>query len=64
MVEILKTTDPIRLHFLKTLLEEAEIPAVVFGSGVYANVLPSRLMVPEDDADLARRLIAEAERDL
>lgn len=63
MVEVLKTDDPIRLHFFKTLLEEAEIDALVIDGGVYVQ-LPRRLMVPDDDADMARRLIAEAERSL
>jgi hypothetical protein len=65
MIEILKTSDPVRLHFLKTLLEEADIQAFVFdGGGQWPGALPSRLVVPDGDEDLARRLITEAERDL
>ncbi|RAK60468.1 hypothetical protein DJ021_11960 [Phenylobacterium hankyongense] len=30
MIQILATTDPVRLHFLRTMLEEAEIQVFVF----------------------------------
>jgi hypothetical protein len=63
MIEILRTDDPIRLHFCQTLLEEAEIAVLVVGGGVYAQ-MPSRLLVPDGEAELALRLIVEAERSL
>lgn len=62
MIELLKTADPVRLHFLKSLLEEAGIPAFVFeGGSPWPGAFPARLMVGDADAELARRLVAEAE---
>jgi hypothetical protein len=65
MIEILATTDPVRLHFLRSLLEEADIQVFVFDAGgQWPGAFPARLMVAADDEALARRLIAEAERGL
>jgi len=62
MIEVLETTDPVRLHFLKRFLEEAGLSAFVFGGeSPWPGAFPARLMVPEAEAELARRLIAEAE---
>ena len=65
MKEVLTTTDPVRLSFLRSVLEDAGVNTVVLDSGV-ASVLSSlftaRLMVEEDDYNQALRLIAEAER--
>ncbi|HSV03905.1 MAG TPA: DUF2007 domain-containing protein [Phenylobacterium sp.] len=62
MIEVLKTGDPVRLHFLKSLLEAADIQVFVFeGGSPWPGAFPARLMVPEAEADMARRLIAEAE---
>jgi hypothetical protein len=64
MIEILKTSDPVRLSFLQAVLEEAELHPFVFGAAAYPGVLDSRLMVPESEVELARRLIAQAEAEL
>ena len=64
MIEVLKTTDPVRLHVIRTLLEAAELHTVVVEASAYPGVLPSRLLVMDDEAPLARRVLAEAERDL
>jgi Putative prokaryotic signal transducing protein len=64
MIEILKTGDPVRLNFLTAVLEEADLHPFVVGPGPYPGVLLSRVMVPDSEAELARRLIVEAERDL
>ena len=62
MIAILETRDPVRLNFLKTILEDAELHPFIFGGvAPYPGALPSRLMVPESEAELARRLIAEVE---
>jgi hypothetical protein len=64
VIEILKTADIIRLHYLSALLEEAGIQAAVFdAAGQWPGAFPARLMVPADDEDLARRLIVQAERE-
>lgn len=62
MIELLKTSDRIRLHFLESYLREAGVRAFVFeGGSPWPGAFPARLMVPEDEEDLARRLIDEAE---
>ncbi|WP_297696992.1 DUF2007 domain-containing protein [Phenylobacterium sp.] len=62
MIEVAKTTDPVRLHFLKGLLEAADIQVFVFeGGSPWPGAFPARLMVPEAEADMARRLIREVE---
>ncbi len=64
MIEILKTRDAIRLNFLKSVLEAADIAAFIFEVGTWPGAFPARLMVSAEDEALARRLIAEAEADL
>lgn len=64
MIELLKTSDPVRLSFLTSVLEEAELHPFVLGASPYPGVLPSRLMVPDSEVELARRLIDEAEASL
>lgn len=62
MIAILETSDPVRLGFLTAILQEADFHPFVFGSGdPYPGTYPSRLMVPDDEAELARRLIAQVE---
>lgn len=63
MVELAKTTDMVRIGYLKMLLEDAGLHPFVFDSAsAYAGVIPARLMSPDDEAELARHLIAQAER--
>lgn len=64
MIEILKTSDPVRLSFLSAVLEEAELHPFVMSASAYPGVLDSRLMVPDGEVELARRIIVEAEADL
>ncbi|HZZ68263.1 MAG TPA: DUF2007 domain-containing protein [Phenylobacterium sp.] len=64
MVELLKTTDPVKLNVFKSLLEDAGLHPVVVEASAYPGVLPVRLLVTDDEAPQARRLIAEVERDL
>ena len=65
MIELLKTDDRIRLHFLRSVLEAAEIQVFIFdAAGAWPGALPARLMVGTGDAELARRLMVEAERGL
>ena len=61
MIEVLKTSDPVRLNFLRSVLEEADLHPFVMTASAYPGVLPSRLMVPDGEVDMARRLIAEVE---
>jgi hypothetical protein len=64
MIELLKTTDPVRLHFLKSMLEDAGLHPILIEASAYPGVLASRLAVPDDEGPAAKRVIAEAEREL
>ncbi|MDB5497333.1 MAG: putative prokaryotic signal transducing protein [Phenylobacterium sp.] len=62
MIAVLETHDPVRLGFLKMILEEGGLHPFVFDAGSpYRGALPSRLMVPESEAELAKHLIAQVE---
>jgi len=63
MVEIERTSDPVRLSVLRSVLTDAEIDHFVFDTGagnLWQGAIPVRVMVREDDLELARRAIAEA----
>ena len=62
MIQILETTDPVRLHFLKSMLEEAGLHPLLVEASAYPGVLASRLLVPDDEEPLARRVMDEAEK--
>ena len=64
MIEVLKTTSPVRLHFLKAMLEAAGLHPLLVEASAYPGVLASRLLVPDDEDVMARRVIAEAEKTL
>lgn len=67
MKEVLTTNDPVRLSFLRSVLEDAGIETVVLDTAlasVLSSAFSSRLMVDEDDLAQAKRIIAEAERSL
>ncbi len=65
MEELLRTNDPVRLSFLTALLRDAGIEPVVLDSHMSilegsASAIPSRLVVQEEDAGAARRILADA----
>ena len=63
MVEIERTLDPVRLSVLRSVLTDAGIETFVFDTGagaLWQGAIPSRLMVLDDDVDLARHAIAQA----
>ena len=63
MIEIERTTDPVRLSVLRSILTDAEIEHYVFDTGagnLWQGAIPLRLMVRDEDLELARRAIAEA----
>ncbi|HKT53526.1 MAG TPA: DUF2007 domain-containing protein [Caulobacteraceae bacterium] len=65
MIELVKTTERVRLNFLAAVLADAGIETKVFdeaAGSLWGQAIALRLMVAEDDLDRARRLIAEAER--
>jgi hypothetical protein len=59
MIEILKTTDPVRLNYIQAMLESAGLNPLLVEASAYPGVLASRLLAPDDEAAQARRLIAE-----
>jgi hypothetical protein len=65
MVEIVRTNDVVLVGFLQSLLENANIPVLVADMHMSAlegmiGAFPRRLLVPDDHAPQARRLIREA----
>jgi hypothetical protein len=62
MIAILETDDPIRLNFLKAVLEGAGLHPFIFDTHSAYRQLPNRLMVLESEVELARRLLAEIDR--
>ncbi|WP_029009857.1 DUF2007 domain-containing protein [Azospirillum halopraeferens] len=65
MTEILRTNDVVRLSWLSALLADAGIGAVVLDTHTSVlegsiGAIPRRLMVADDDAERARRVLADA----
>jgi len=55
MIELIKTTNPVRVSFLRAVLADAGIESFVADAGaasLWGTTIPARLMVAE--ADLAR----------
>jgi hypothetical protein len=64
MVELIKTSNPVRISFLRAVLSEAGIDSFVADAGaasLWGSTIPARLMVDEDDLARAKWLIANAE---
>lgn len=65
MVELLRTNDLVRLSWLTALLKDAGIEAVVLDAHTSViegsiNAIPRRLMVIDEDAVRARRVLDDA----
>ena len=65
VVEIVRTSDLVVIGFLQSLLENANIPVFVADMHMSAlegmtGIFHRRILVPEDHAAQARRLIGEA----
>lgn len=63
MIELERTDDPVRLSVLRSVLTDAEIDHFVFdgaASSLWRGAIPVRLMVRDEDLELARRAIAQA----
>ncbi len=63
MTELERTSDPVRLSVLRSVLTDADITHYVFDTwagNLWQGAIPMRLMVREEDLELARRAIAEA----
>jgi hypothetical protein len=65
MQVLVKSNDPIRLSFLVSLLRDAGIEADLLDGHVSAvegsiGAFPRRLVVSDDDAGRARRILSDA----
>ena len=63
MTELERLRDPVRLSALRAALSDAGVESFVLdgqASGLFNGVIPVRLMVIDDDAELARHVLAEA----
>lgn len=65
MIELMRTNDAVLISFVEALLRDAGVSffvadnhmSVIEGS---LGILPRRVMVDEDDADLAREILRDA----
>lgn len=66
MIEVLNTNDPVKLSFAEAVLKEAGISTIVLDAetaGLFGGALPwikRRVLVPDELADKAKRVLAEA----
>ena len=64
MIELLRTNDLVKLSFLEAVLRDGGIETIVLDQHMSvlegsAAAIPRRLMVIDDDADAARRILRE-----
>jgi len=65
MIELIRTNDVVLISFVEALLRDAQIGFFVADNNMSVvegslGILPRRVMVSEDDAGEARRLLADA----
>ncbi len=65
MIEILRTNDPVRLSWAEALLADAGVESFmmdIHASAIEGSIsaIQRRLMVADDDAERAKRILAEA----
>ncbi len=65
MIELVRTNDPVVISYIEALLRDADIAHFVADQNMSIlegsiGVLPRRVMVTEDDAQRARRLLMDA----
>ena len=63
MTELERTRDPVRLSALRAALADGGVESFVFDAAagsLLPPAIPARLMVVDDDADLARHILAQA----
>jgi hypothetical protein len=59
VVELLATTDPVRLSYLRAVLNDAGIETFAFDTAMpVPSAFPVRLMVQDEDEAAARRILA------
>ena len=65
MKELIRTNDAVIISFVESLLRDAGIDCLIADQNMSVldgslGILPRRIMVSDDDADEARRIIADA----
>jgi hypothetical protein len=63
MTELERVRDPVRLSALRAALADAGIESFVFDAGMgglFQGVIQARLMVADDDLELARHALKQA----
>ncbi len=65
MIELIRTNDAVVLSFVQSLLKDAGIECLLADQNMSVldgsiGVLPRRIMVPEGDADEARKILSDA----
>ena len=63
MIEVYSTNDPVQLSFVEAVLKDAKIKLDSQTASIFGGSLPwinRRVLVPEDQADQARRVLKEA----
>ncbi|PSJ61474.1 DUF2007 domain-containing protein [Pseudaminobacter soli (ex Li et al. 2025)] len=65
MIELVRTNDAVVISFIESLLRDAGIEFFIADQNMSVldgsiGVLPRRIMVSNDDADAARRLLTDA----
>lgn len=65
MIEILKTNNPVTLSFAMSCLKDSRIEAVIMDNHMSVlegslGVIPRRIMVPDNRAHIARRVLTDA----
>ena len=66
MVELLRTNDLVKLSFLDAVLRDAGIEPIVLDQHMSvlegsAGAIPRRLMVSDEDAEAARRILRDVD---
>lgn len=65
MIELMRTNDAVVLSFVQSLLKDAGIETLIADQNMSVldgslGILPRRILVPDEDADEARTIVAEA----
>ncbi|MFU0506496.1 putative signal transducing protein [Pseudaminobacter sp. NGMCC 1.201702] len=65
MIELMRTNDVVIISFVESLLRDAGIDVLVADQNMSVldgsvGILPRRLLVSDDDADAARRILVDA----
>ncbi|MEO3998400.1 DUF2007 domain-containing protein [Mesorhizobium sp. CAU 1732] len=65
MIELMRTNDPVLISFVEALLRDAGLEHFVADQNMSIiegslGILPRRVMISEDDAAEARRLLVDA----